>query len=107
MHILEPDCSELKDSSARRRSFVALHETVGRTLCTSTIGRCCHAKPIYGPFKRHRVQVLALTHCCHAKSIHGACKRHTVQISLHRLVKSIAVVLHNHTLGWQDLSHAK
>ena len=31
MHALEHDFSESKDGSARKRFYVALHETVGRT----------------------------------------------------------------------------
>ena len=65
--------------------FVALHKTARRTLHASIVGRCCHAKLIHCPLKRHRVQELALTRRCHAKPIHGACKRYTVQVSLHSL----------------------
>ena len=66
--------------AAHKDDFVALYKTVGRTSRASTIGCCCQAKPIHGPFKRHRVQALALACCCHAKLIHGACKRHTVHV---------------------------
>ena len=46
-HILEHNYSELKDSSARRLFFVALHETVGRTSHASTVSHCCHPKLIH------------------------------------------------------------
>ena len=39
-----------------------------RTSHASMVGRFFHVKLTHGPFKRHRVQVLALAHCCHAKS---------------------------------------
>ena len=69
------------------------------------LAHCCHAKPIHSACNRHTV---ALACCCHAKPIHGACNRHTAQVSLQAfLVRSTTIVLHNRTLTWRDLSHAR
>ena len=47
-------------------------------------------------------------HCCHAKPIHGACIYIQYRYACTAiLVKNSTIVLHNHALVWQDLSHAK